>query len=1298
MPTAIELDGKASKDGQKPKDSSAANDEELEKNIEKEVIKDSFGFPRVAQGRFKDDYRHQGFFSAILFGFMTRMLSNGINEPLDNDDFIQQDKKREITAAYKRYKTYSAQHPDKTIFRCILNTNKMDFFLGGLFRFLSDACGYLNPLVLRELLKLVETPDLEWSTLLKYSVGMFLLSFFLSLFSNHFFFKMMRLGLVFTSVSSNAIFEKASRLKFSVVSEQTVGKLTQDMNTHTLRFEFFIQQFHRLWSIPVQIVITFLILWDTIGSSMLYGIFVFLVVAIIQYFLSKAISKRRKASNKVADKRVDAVSEMLNTFETVRLNAWEDQYEASINKTRDEEIGLLYSMGKLSVANRFLGRSLPVIASALSFTVKALNDEALTPSVVFTTLTLFESLSFPVTFASRLVELSIDGYHSIIRLNELLQMEEVEESCCDNCLDDDVVVHVTPEEGGFTYMDNKFKLDIDINIKKGEYVGICGKVASGKTSLLNAVLGELNNTAKKVVPEKLSYVPQTPWVFNATIRNNVILTGEFDRQRFEDVLYVCGLGPDIQQLGGDLVEVGSKGVVLSGGQQQRINLARALYNDTEVYLLDDVLSAVDAHVGEHIVANVLSENGYLAEKTRVVVTHHVHYLHGCDRIIVLDEGTVSAEGTFTELMETSPLFKDLLQAEEEDDEEEEDEKMEIDVVESEDEKEIDTREWAECIGKGEKRKLVSSEGYARGKIPVHLYKLWFSYIGKALLVFFLVTVLLVPIFKLFSDKWLATWSDSYTQTTPEHGTMYYLQIYGVLIAVYLLFVFVSNTVNMKIVYHVANTLHRRLIKNIVTLTQRFFDVTPSGRILNRFGSDFTAKIDSSMNWVFNEFVRNILNILTQLSLITYVFPTFLIIVIPMTFIYWWVARRYRAGTVEIQRLTSVASSFIYSSFTELLDGLTTLRAFDMEEYLCKRHEHLLKRRETIRFMKIGAFRWSGLRLETISAFIVFVTVAFSFFFPSVSAAEAGLAISYALNCSASFGWLVLVSAELDMIFAAVERVHEYATVEGENNREGVIVNGWPNKGDIEFKNVSCRYAPELPDVLKEISFTVKHGDRVGICGRSGGSKSTLINTLMQIMPEGCIQGAIIIDGENATEMPKVQVRRAVTIIPQKPALFFASVRKNLDVFDEYDDEQLWDIIDRVGMKEYFEEREGLDSQIAESGTNLSKGQSQLLCLARALLTKKKIVLLDEATASVDFHTDMMINKVLTEDFNDCLVIKIAHRLSTLVDCNKVLVMGDGRLLEHGHPGDLLRDKQSEFFKLASSLGEHEMQQLLSMLS
>ncbi|XP_070559239.1 ATP-binding cassette sub-family C member 8-like isoform X2 [Ptychodera flava] len=838
--------------------------------------------------------------------------------------------------------------------------------------------------------------------------------------------------------------------------------------------------------------------------------------------------------------------------------------------------------------------------------------------------------------------------------------------------------------------------NINLNVLNGSFVIVIGLVGSGKSSLLSAILGEMTTVSGTVRFERerkrVAYVPQKAWLQNATLRDNIIFGQAFDQKRYDAVIEACALQPDINILpAGDITEIGERGINLSGGQKQRVSVARAIYSNIDIVILDDPLSALDVHVSSHLLENGIMDLLVRQGKTVMLVTHQLQSLQFAHKVVLMDDGKIVREGDPKEVQKHEPeLFAAWERTSRNPLESDGHTGKEDDRVLVAEEEVITSKENKErVLGKDSFGKLIEEEERCTGSVSWRIYRTYARAIKYSLAALTLLLLTAQSSTLMACNFWLSAWSGAgleirnNTQENIEEESVYYRRGYIVLTLTFvvLLVAYVFGHIITSI--FAAKRMHFALLQNLVSAPIRFFDTTPVGRILNRFSND-TQVIDQTIWETTLDFLQTTWLCLFVLIVNTIVTPVFIVVAAPFLIVYYFIKKYYVATSRELQRLDSITKSPTLAHFSETLGGLSSIRAYGDENRFRKR---LLETKDTnnvSRLYYLCGYRWLAIRLGFIGAFIILISALTSLISCTVGAIPpslVGLALTYAISLCGQLNWVVRIFAECEMNMNAVERVEHYTRIKTEEYRGTYTPRpSWPDKGNIKFEDVSVRYSNELEPVLEDVSVHFKAGEKIGICGRTGSGKSSLTLALFRMIDT--YKGRIVIDDVDISRVPLLTLRTRLSIIPQDPMLFSGTIRFNLDPERTKGDVELWNALEIAQLKEIVAELPyQLDADVIEAGENFSVGQRQLFCLARAFLRNAKILIMDEATASIDVKTDTIIQQVLSTVFADKTVLTIAHRMSTILDSDNVLVLSEGRVVEFGSPEKLKNQEGSMFSAL-----------------
>ncbi|KAF6161018.1 hypothetical protein GIB67_007659 [Kingdonia uniflora] len=856
--------------------------------------------------------------------------------------------------------------------------------------------------------------------------------------------------------------------------------------------------------------------------------------------------------------------------------------------------------------------------------------------------------------------------------------------------------------------------NINVDIPVGSLVAIVGSTGEGKTSLTSAMLGELPMLAdgSVVIRGSVAYVSQVSWIFNATVRENILFGSTYDAARYEKAIEVTALEYDLHLLsGGDFTEIGERGVNISGGQKQRVSMARAVYSNSDVYIFDDPLSALDAHVGRQVFDKCIKDQ--LRGKTRVLVTNQLHFLPQVDRILLVHEGMVKEAGTFEELTNNGVLFQKLMEnagkMEEHVEEKVEGEshhdqnKIPTSLASNGEVNGISKSDTHANKGGEGKSILMKQEERETGVVSFNVLVRYKKALGGLWVVVILfMCYLLTEVLRVTSSTWLSSWTD---QSTPKiHGPGFYNLVYACLSLGRVLVTLTNSFWLITSSLYAAKKLHDAMLQSILRAPMVFFHTNPVGRIINRFAKDI-GDIDRNVAVFVNMFFSQLFQLLSTFVLIGFVSTISLWAILPLLILFYATYLYFQSTAREVKRLDSITRSPVYAQFGEALNGLSTIRAYKAYDRMANINGNSMDNNVRFTLVNMGANRWLAIRLETLGGLMIWLTATFAVMQNARAenqvafASTMGLLLSYALNITSLLTAVLRLASVAENSLNAVERIGTYIDLPSEapliieSNRPPP---GWPSEGSIKFDDVVLRYRPELSPVLHGLSFKVSPSEKVGIVGRTGAGKSSMLNALFRIVELD--RGRILIDNCDIGKLGLGDLRKVLGIIPQAPVLFSGTVRFNLDPFTEHNDADLWEALERAHLKDVISRNSlGLDAEVSEAGENFSVGQRQLLSLARALLRRSKILVLDEATAAVDVRTDSLIQKTIREEFKSCTILIIAHRLNTIIDCDRVLLLDAGQVLEFDTPEDLLLNERSSFSMMVQSTGSTNAEYLKSLV-
>ncbi|UJR19499.1 hypothetical protein I4U23_022628 [Adineta vaga] len=1048
-------------------------------------------------------------------------------------------------------------------------------------------------------------------------------------------FRNVRIGTRIRNVFSSVIYQRLLNINTAALHKTTAAQTINLVSNDANKFAELSIFIHALIMVPLEVFATFGLLWWNIGLPTLFGYAVLISIIPIQAMFSRLFGKYRKGTMSYTDKRVQTINELVNGCQIIKMYNWEKAMEQRVCETR-----------RLELSN--IRKAISLATFGGSWLIK----RTLLPENIFSTLAFFSMVRVPLTITMPyFIEKFSEARISARRIDQFMQLDMLlnKREITKNENEEHVIIM---EDASFSWKDNPSLFSLNLKIKKGNLVGIKGTIGSGKSTLLSAILGEINLISGKLqlATNSISYAPQSAWIFADTIRSNILLGKPMNEERYKNVIKACCLDVDLENFGeiGDLLMIGDKGVNLSGGQKARISLARALYADADLYLLDDPLAAVDPKVAKSIFDQSIGPKSFLRGKTRILVTHQTHFLVESDQMFVLTHGHL-----------------DELQIEQQPETDSSEESSETDSSSGKETDFVLNTNITDMnsIVKNE----TSIEGSINWKIWLKLFTApplrWFGFL------FMIILMLGNEALYDFANSWLASWS---SKDEIEQRSSFYIYVYlGVIISTFI----VALTRVSYIIYIMlcgSTYFHNRMLKGILYTSLRFFENNPSGRILNRASKDQQV-VDESLPLALIDSMQYLLMTLGSIIIIGITNPWVLLILIPLVPTILWLRRFYIRASRQLKRLESVTRSPIFTLFSTSLDGLTSIRAFGVQNDFLKMFIERIDANSRASFILSAAAHWFGLRLDLTASLLTLVTSILAVALRhQIDPSTAALSISYCITLTGLFQWGIRQSAEAENYMTSAERIYEYGQLVPEshqhnnnNNNNNILIQpdkNWPSHGIIEFKDYTCRYRSELDPVLKNLNLKIDSQEKIGVIGRTGAGKSSLIQALFRLVDQSAIHGSILIDGIDIGCLSLDYLRSHLSVIPQMPILFCGTLRYNIDPFEQFSDEECLAVLEAVQLKKLVRNHsDGLHLLVAESGTNLSAGERQLICVARAILKRSKILLIDEATAHVDHATDTMIQEVIADKFRDRTILTIAHRLNTIANSDRILMLQQGEI-------------------------------------
>ncbi|CAA3016437.1 ABC transporter C family member 10-like [Olea europaea subsp. europaea] len=1237
-----------------------------------------------------------GFFSKLSFWWLNPLMKRGREKTLEDEDIpkLGKDDRAEscyllFTEIFNRQK-HTNPSVEPSILKTILTCHWKEIFVSGFFALLKVITLSAGPLLLNAFINVAEGKESFKYEGYVLAILLFFTKSLESLSQRQWYFRSRLIGLKVRSLLTAAIYKKQLRLSNAAKLIHSSGEIMNYVSVDAYRIGEFPFWFHQTWTTSVQLCLALFILFSSVGLATFASMVVIILTVLCNTPLAKLQHKFQTKLMVAQDERLKAISEALVNMKVLKLYAWETHFKNVIENLRKIEEKWLSAVQLRKAYNSFLFWSSPVLVSAATFGACYFLGVPLSASNVFTFVATLRLVQDPVRTIPDVIGVVIQAKVSFARIVKFLQAPELESANVrmkSDVTDTEHSIFIKSANLSWDETPSKLTLrNINLEVKPGEKIAICGEVGSGKSTLLAAILGEVPIIQGTVqVHGTIAYVSQSAWIQTGSIQENILFGSALDSQRYQDTLERCSLVKDLQLLPyGDLTEIGERGVNLSGGQKQRIQLARALYQDAQIYLLDDPFSAVDAHTATSLFKGYVMEA--LAGKTVLLVTHQVDFLPAFDSVLLMADGEILHAAPYPQLLATSQEFRDLVNAHKETAGSErlsgltsskgQETSREIHKTFSD--------KKPKAAGGDQLIKLEERDVGDTGFKPYILYLnqnkgfLFFSVAALSHLIFVIGQIL--------QNSWMAANVDD-----PNVSTLKLIVVYLLIGITSTLFLLSRSLCTVVLGMQSSKSLFSQLLSSLFRAPMSFYDSTPLGRILSRVSVDLSiVDLDVPFNLIFT--LGSTTNAYANLAVLAVVTWQVLFVSIPMVFLAIRLQRYYFSSAKELMRINGTTKSFVANHLAESVSGAVTIRAFKEEERFFAKNLQLTDTNASPFFHYFAANEWLIQRLEILSATVLASSALCMVLLPpgTFSSGFIGMALSYGLSLNMSLVFSIQNQCLLANYIISVERLNQYMHIPSEapevieENRPPI---NWPSKGKVEIHDLQIRYRPDTPLVLRGISCTFEGGHKIGIVGRTGSGKTTLIGALFRLVePAG---GKIVVDGVDISTIGLHDLRSRFAIIPQDPTLFNGTVRYNLDPLGQHTDQEIWEVLGKCQLRDAVQEKEeGLDSPVVEDGLNWSMGQRQLFCLGRALLRRSKILVLDEATASIDNATDSILQKTIRTEFADCTVITVAHRIPTVMDCTMVLAISDGKLVEYDEPAKLMKREDSLFGRLVNEYWSH----------
>ncbi|XP_067124016.1 ATP-binding cassette sub-family C member 5-like isoform X2 [Centruroides vittatus] len=1292
---------------------------------------------------------HSGFFSFLSVGWLSKLMWRAFRHGINRKDLwnlpASDAAEKNAERLERLWRDEMKQYGSKASFvkvavkfcqtRAIISALLIG--LAMVFQFISPA------ILLRLLLQHIDSQDSKILNGIILAFGLFFTQLLRSTFLSLSFVLGFYTGTRFQGALQILLYKKLLRMR--VVGEKQAGQIVNFYTNDIERlFESVVTGVLAL-ATPIMFILTLTYSCVLLGPWPLLGHLIILLFYPLMGGMAALITMLRRKAVKYTDERVQLMNEIITSIKLIKMYAWEIPFAKKITDVREKEKKILQKSAFLQSLSTSISPSIVIIATVATFLGHTLSGNPLNAPLAFTVLSVFLALQFSIGTLPYAVKGISEGRVGLQRIQKFLQIPEVNKWTTQFQDDTNTVIKFKdvsctwdiPGMENETETNNKIvkiKLEtkneecnpltkdldsigeavlkgVELIVRKGALIGICGSVGSGKSSLLSAVCGDLTLLEGNIaVKGKIAFVTQQAWILNSTLRENILFSLPFVKEKYDDVIRACCLSQDLDLLpNGDLTEIGERGTTLSGGQRQRINLARALYSNRDVYLLDDPLSAVDTKVASHIFEHCIQNS--MANKTVLLVTHSMQVLEKCQEVIFMKRGHIAERGTHLELMNKNGEYARMFNLD----------KAKYQNTAGTEAKESGQKDNVANDDKTDDNfdtdKLVIAEDMGRGAVSWKSYRHYIRSSGGPFVVGLLLFLFLAFVSSLlFSFVWLRYWMDTFrsspknwkqnftfNESLPSlqsnnsefkddnavHLEEHHFQlIYALSVVVVLILGIIKGIFCAKIVLRAASKLHEQMLQRIMRSPISFFETSPSGRILNRFSKDID-EMDVHIPFLLELVIQSLLFIFLQFVISVAIYHMFIIALLLAISLFvlldWWL----NTGVQEFKRLDNILRSTVIVHLTTTLQGLSIIRSYNCESWFIERFYSFINQHSLSHLIFYLANRWFTFRMEIVGISVMgAAALTVVFMKDHTSAGSAGLVLAALFQVCTFLPYVMRMKSELLARFTSMERISSYcleiAEEAPEYNVHCTAPCTWPQMGRIEFKNVCLRYREDLPLVLENINFKIEAGQKIGVVGRTGAGKSSLLSSLLRLVELN--SGSIHIDGIDIKNLGLKQLRSSLAVIPQDPVLFEGTVRYNLDPFSEHTDNQLWEVLDRAHLKyKISQEEKQLEATVEKNGENFSIGERQLLCLARALLRKNKILMLDEATASVDIETDHLIQATIKEMFQACTVITIAHRLNTIWSSDKVIVMDSGKVVEFDTPTNLLSQEGSIFRSMINAM-------------
>lgn len=1268
-------------------------------------------------------FEKASFLSKVSFSWLSGIVSKSRKADLTIED-LDLPQRLEAEKSFQRFNAVWQQErrkPKPSLVDALKECYWKEFAEAALFKFLWSTmlmvCAFF---FVRSLVSFVDRKDSEQDDETAYNLCafFFLSCLLLSMAQHQMLLRAQSLGVRVRAALMTAVYRKALKIERA---DERAAEVLNLVSNDSYRLLEACTTMHSLWSSPVEALAIVVLLCVLIGYWGVIALGLIALLLILQIWMAKRVAYLRNKNIAATDVRVRVMAELLGAMKLIKLYAWEDSFLKEVRGLRKKEVRAIRAGNRYKSWNLMSVFSIPPIIALVLFSAYVSDKEKLPSTIAFTTLSLFNTLRFPLVILPKAIKNLAESKAAVRRLQKFLLESEVTSSGRSlsaepgfKC-DDTSIGYLKPEEkvverGGAANVivpehTTKVLHSVNCEVRAGQKAALVGPVGSGKSSLLLVIMGEARVMRGEIkVGGSISYCPQNPWIMSGTIRENILFGKAFDEERYHKVVYACALTRDFEILPqGDETILAEKGINLSGGQRQRICLARAVYADADLVLLDNPLSAVDWHTANHIMEHCI--HGMLRHKTVIMATHQVYLLDQFDAVIVVKQHTVPFCGPydhdeirrqlpefFTDEITSASATNAAADKEGEDKHKESPESESQDPDENKDSEMVKSQTMVRQVSMSTKEakqaKAANNQSLLQQLIgevkTTSSFGAWYANAGVAAASISVLVFLITQTNRIMSDWWIQQWS----KNTLGFGMKTYNAVYGGLVAGFIVHLLIRGFLFYKVAIRAASLFHNAMYAKVMRAPMSFFSLAPLGQLLNAFSKDQDTIDEGLPDTMHLTFIYGLI-LTTTVVLVCAVLPLYTIVGACLLIFTLLMVRYYVTAAMKLRLMVNTSTSPVFSHLSESLRGIVVVRAFNVVPIFESDNVDMInENHKAVHYLDCLSL-WLAFRLDIMGSLLVFATALFSVSDKDILASTAGLAVSNSLQALIFYTWMVRGIADIAALFNSVERVQHY--IDNTPSEADAIIpdhrpaDNWPQNGEVVLQHVQMKYLPWLKPALRGVSITIRPREKIGVVGRTGSGKSSLIMALWRMYE--LFDGKIIVDGVEVGSIGLSDLRSRLSIIPQEPVMFHGSIRSNLDPFNKCTEADLWHALEIANLKDMVMGlRLQLESPVEDNGENFSLGQRQLICLARAFLSKSPLLCLDEATAAMDLATDAIIQRTIREHFQDRTIVTIAHRIDTIIHSDRILAMDEGKVVEFDTPFNLLSNSNSFFSKLLQSAG------------